>query len=286
MKKILSLVFAAFALMTVGCNKDDDSSDSTNGGGSATSVVGTWNLHHDDDFETLVLDENGKYSLLASVFYKEEGSYSYAGNSLTLTPSKAWERDYVRDDVHGGPVLDGNGNFQFTEWEEVQPQESTKTYPARLIYNGDVLLIKTLEDHGDPYEVWAPYVNGNATHVSNINDIQGKWRWQNTRVILTVEGNEADIIITPWGERYKGTIRYEKGVIYMDNPTFYTTRYDDGEGGWEHMNDEDPENSDWRFPFGEYPYQPTFGQISMGFVVDGNVAYGGIANLLALFEKE
>lgn len=289
MKKLFYLVLVAFTTMFVGCDKENNTNEGDNNG---SSVVGTWNLHHDDDHATLVLNEDNSFSLLKTNLWKEEGSYTYENKTLTLTTSRAWERDYVRDEINGGPVFDENGNFQYTEWQEANPQESVKSGEVKMIYNGDVMLYKEIEDHGEPYEVWAPYVKENATHVSNVNDIQGKWYWlmgeESTvpRVIVTVTGNNGDVIIAPWGERYTGTIRYEKGVIYIDNPTFTTTRYLDENGEWEHINEVDPENSDWRTPFGENPYCPTFVKVSLGFVVDGNNAYGGIANLLAVFVKQ
>ena len=293
MKKIFYFALAAFTTMFVSCV---DENKPSNGDENGNSIVGTWNLQHDDDFETLDLTAGNNYNLYYSAFYKEDGSYTFENNTLTLTPSKAWTRDYIRDDVHGGPILDENGNFQFTEWEETEPWFTTRSNQVTFLYSGDVMLVKTIDEHsGEPEEVWAPYVKDNATHVSNINDIQGKWYWlmdvgeefSVPRVIVNVNGNDGDVIITPWGERYKGTVRYEKGVLYMDNPTFYTTRYEDGEGGWEHMNGADPENSDWRIPDGSGNYgQPAFGMISMGFVADGDVAYGGIANLLAKFVKQ
>lgn len=298
MKKFFFYVLAAFAMMAVGCNKENNQPVDTpegntpEGNTDATSVIGTWNLQHDDDFETLVLSEENTYELLKTNLYKEEGTYIYGSNTLTLTPTKGWERDYMRDEEHGSPIFDENGNFQYTEWNEVQPWSEASTHQVKMLYEGDVMLLKTTDDHsGEVEEVWAPYVKENATHVSNISDIQGKWYWLMgeagvPRVIVNVTGSNGDIIICPWSERYVGTIRYEKGVIYMDNPTFYTTRYEDEDGGWEHINELDPENSDWRIPGNGNYGQPSFGMVSMGFVVDGNVAYGGVANLLARFTRQ
>lgn len=280
MKKFYSIVLVAFAMLAIGCDEEEKP---TPGGDNDYSVVGTWLLHHDDDFETLALKEGGIYDLTQSALYKEEGSYSYANNKLTITPSKAWERDYVRDDVHGGPVLDDQGNFQYTDWVETEPRNSALTYPVKFIYSGDVMLTMFDEASEEQGEVWLPYVKQNATHVSNISDIQGKWRWMNTRVIININGDQGDVIISPWGERYTGTIRYENGVIYFVDHIFRTTRYEDGEGGWEHLNEADPENSDWRIPDGGGTFE---GGPEIGFVVDGNVAFGGVANLNARFEKE
>ena len=281
MKKFFYLAFAAFAMIAIGCgdkdNEPDDGGNNNNNNGNGeevVSIVGTWNLHHDDDFATLVLNDDNTYLSQSATWYKEAGTYTFENNILTLTPTQAWEREF-----NGG---------EYTEWHDVTPPSEASARQVRILYEGDVLLIKDIDDHsGEEEVVWIPYVNENATHVSNLADIQGKWRWQTNRVIININGAEGDIIISPWGERYKGTVRYEKGVIYMDNPTFYTTRFpDDVEQGWvEHMNDEDPEGSEWRLG-GENTAGPSFGMLSIGFVVEGNLAYGGVANLAACFVKE
>ena len=276
MKKFYLIVFAAFAMMATSCNKEEN----------GNSVIGTWYLQHEDDHETLVFKESGLYDLAMTALYKEEGTYTYSDNSLNINPTTAWERDYIRDDVHGGPILDDQGHFQYTDWTECNPWNSARDYPVKFIYSGDVMMLKEADATEEQGEVWLPYVKENATNVSNINDIQGKWRWMHTRVIININGDQGDVIISPWGERYTGTIRYEKGVIRFVNHIFRTTRYNDDEGGWEHINEEDPENSDWRIPDGE-GYGATFeGGPVISFVADGNVAFGGVANLNARFEKE
>lgn len=289
MKKIFSFVLAAFALVMAGCDKDNKPG---NGDEDVISVVGTWLYHADDDFETLTLEADNSYSHYMERFYKEEGTYAYSNNTLVLTPAKAWERDWVRDERYGGPLLDSTGNYQYTEWVEIEPRQSVVSCQVKFLYSGDVMMQKREAEYDDDGELWAPYVKENATRVSDVADIQGKWYWLSgatgtvPRVIVKVNGTNGEVIITPWEERYTGTIRYEKGVIYMDNPTFTTTRYEDDEGGWSHLNGDDPENSPWRTPFGENPYHGTFeGGFSLGFVADGGYAYGGIANLLAVFTK-
>ncbi len=269
MKKLFAFTLAAFAMMAVGCTKDDNPKS---GEGSGFSVVGNWSLYQENDFSTLVLAADSHYEMTTGNYYKEEGTYVYS-TTLTLTPVRAWENDSV--------------------WQEVEPRETEYTWPVKMLYDGDVMMLKMRDEYDESHEVWAPYVKDSATCVSNVNDIQGKWYWMMgeehpvARVIVNVNGTTGDVIITPWGERYTGTIRYEKGIIYMDNPTFTTTRYEDGEGGWEHMNDADPENSPWRTPFGENPNHGAYeGGLSFTFVADGNMAYGGIANLLATFQKQ
>ena len=290
MKKLFYFVLSAFAIMAVGCTKEneDQKPDNNQQGTSDVWVVGTWKLHHNDDFETLTMDANNVYTVLQAM-YKEEGTYTFANNAITFTPTAAWTRDYLRDE-HSNPILDEHQNYQYSDWTETSPHDGVRTLPVKKLYDGEVMLLQ-IQNYDGPE--WALYVNENATHVSNIGDIQGKWYWLMSehgapRVIVKVEGNQGDVIICPYEERYVGTIRYEKGVIYMDNPTYYTTRYEDGEGGWNHMNEEDPENSPWLIPNEDYNFwRGTFeGGLSLGFVADGDKAYGGVANLNATFYKQ
>jgi len=279
MKKYLFIALAAVAMMFVGCEKDpvDNGGDD-----NAVSVVGTW-YHHSEDFaQTLTLNQNGTFSNQTSMTQRVEGTYVYANDTLALTVTLAYEADV--EYVDGQPVV--------SNWHEVPPYETYVATPARLIYSNDVLLIGQ-PDFDDGSLTWVPYVKENATHVSNVNDIQGKWYWMMKnagfpRLIVNVQGDQGDVIITPWGERYVGTIRYEKGIIYMDNPTFYTTRYGQtGGSSSEHMNFEDPENSPWLTPDGSMNFDtPTWISLDLLFVVEGDVAYGNLANLLATFERQ
>ena len=287
MKKNFSLALVALALMFVGC-EDEPEPTPNPGNDDAVSVVGTWVNQKDYDVAVLTLNADSTYEWLTDRRCKTGGTYSYANNTLTIRPTITWARE---------GMVDENGNLHYTEWREIPTAQYTFSCEVRMIYSGDVLMYQhvTLYE-GDTSRIdWSPYVNTNATHVSNINDIQGKWYWMfegtpstppHPLAIINIDGTDGDIIYTHWGERYIGTVRYEKGVIYMDDPTFYTTWYEDGNGFFSHTNLEDPESSPWQLPDPDIPYSIGRDKLAIGFVVDENVGYGGIEDQVATFTRQ
>ncbi len=279
MKKKLFIALAATILIFVGC--DDPETPGIDGN---ASVVGTWTYRLEDGSDTLRLNADGTFYHRPNGWQKSEGTYAYTQDSLVLNITKAWEKNNVLDSATQASTI---------VWQEVEPYIVRVASPARFLYNGEVLMLDDQVANAKAnLQRWAPYVNVNAIGVSNLLDIQGKWWWVtdwngSPRAIVNVDVDTADIIIVPWGERYRGAISYDKGVIRMDYPTYYTTRYDDGEGGWDHMNEDDPESSDWRIPVedGTEYWYPAWTSLRLGFVVDGSLAYGSIASLPAVFQK-
>lgn len=287
MKKNFSLALVALALMFVGC-EDEPEPTPNPGNDDAVSVVGTWVNQKDYDVAVLTLNADSTYEWLTDRRCKTGGTYSYANHTLTIRPTITWARE---------GMVDENGNLQYTEWRAIPTAQYTFSCEVRMIYSGDVLMYQHVHLYeGDTSRIdWSPYVNTNATHVSNINDIQGKWYWMfegtpstppHPLAIINIDGTDGDIIYTHWGERYIGTVRYEKGVIYMDDPTFYTTWYEDGNGFFSHTNLEDPESSPWQLPDPDIPYSIGRDKLAIGFVVDENVGYGGIEDQVATFTRQ
>ncbi len=282
MKRILLYSLAALALLASACGKDDKP-------GSLADVIGTWYLQLETGADIWVLTDDSKFTK-TEYMCKFEGTFTLQDGTLTLTNSKRWERDYVRDNM-SNPVLDKNGNYQYTDWEETDVDKTPEIYKVKMLYEGDAMILEQSRDE-ETYHI--PFIREGASRLSNINDIQGKWHWamfnnpQAIRALVKVEGNKATVIITPWGERYIGTITYEKGLVHMANPTFTTSRWNDEETGiWDHINDADPENSQWRTPtmenggsFGSFEY------LVFPFIVDGKTAYATVANLMATFAKQ
>ncbi len=279
MKKNLFIALAATMIIFVGCDKEE-----TQDSGGNAAVVGTWTYCLEDGNDTLRLNSDGSFYHRPNGWQKSQGTYTYTQDSLVLNITQAWEKNYVQDSVtHASEIV----------WQEVTPYVQRVASPARFLYYGEVMMLDDQVAYAKSnLQRWAPYVKVDAAWLSNLLDIQGKWWWvtgwnDSPRAIVNVDVDTADIIIVSMGERYRGAISYDRGVIKMDYPTYYTTRYDDGEGGWEHMNEEDPESSDWRIPTDdgtEYWYA-TWTSLQLGFVVDGDLAYGSVACVPAVFQK-
>ena len=120
-------------------------------------------------------------------------------------------------------------------------------------------------------------------------DVQGKWYWQSehgfvgARAVLILDGDNFDLIITPWGQRNTGTFTYENGYIHFNTQNFYTSRYDNED----HMNGENPEATVWKV-VGE---EGTWGGGDVpdpidAFIPNGTVAYSTLANLQVEYTKK
>lgn len=284
MKKTLFYIIAAVALVATACDKENKT--------ESGSVAGTWYLQVETGANEWVLTDDSKFTI-TEYMYKEEGNYTLSGNNLTLTATKAWNRDLVRDEM-SNPVQDANGNYQYTDWAETYANTSPVTYSVKKLYQGDAMILGGAADEysGTDDKLDIPLIRKDATKLSDIKDIQGKWYWKmfgkggTARAVVIVDGNKGEIIITPWGERYTGTVTYEKGLIHMSNPTFSTTRYEDPNNPdvWDHINEEHPEDSPWRTPEGDY--YSAYEYIVMPFIVEGDKAYATVANLYSTFEKQ
>ena len=297
MKRILTLSLAALGLLVIGCSKDGGGS---NPAGTTETVIGSWHYVAEDDAMEWEFKADNTY-FKEEMMQKEEGTFSVAGGKITLVCTKEWERDWVREPVHGGPLLDENGNYQYTDWKEnANPDKTPVSYGLEMMYDNDVMLwLAEVNEKGDGELVTSrvPFIRQNATAaaLSNVNSIQGKWYWymfgdtEVVRAAIIINGNKGEIIITPWSERYTGSVRYEKGVLYLDNVSSYTCRYSDNPENpydWkEHVIAGHPEDSPWRAK-GEGGAYGLGGTIRYAFIPDGNKAYSVLANLVAEFNKQ
>ena len=289
MKKALFYLMAVAAMTVTACEKGNPAAGDP---GDAALVAGTWYLRVEDGDNEWAFTEDGKFTI-TEYLYKQEGSYSVTGTSLTMKASKAWEKDYVRDEM-SRPVRDESGEYVLTDWKETGADTKAVTYSVKKLYGGDAMILGGAADEysGSDDLLNIPLINKEASHLSDIGLIQGKWYWRmfgkgsGARAVVIVNGSNAEIIITPWGERYTGAITYEQGRIQMSNPTFYTSRYQDTENPdvWEHINEEHPEDTPWRMPDGDY--YSAYSYIIMPFIVEGNTAYATVANLYSTFQKQ
>lgn len=283
MKKLAYFSMALLVLAFAACTKNGDTntpgnndrpsdqpsdqpSDNPSDTPSETvSIVGTWLGVFESETETNTFNADKTYSALSEMT-QVYGTYTNDDKTITTTVTKHLQRDWQRDPVSGGPIQDKNGNYLYTEWEEKELTDEEKqpsTIAYKLTHKGDALLISTgIDEEGDGRQAsispYVPYLRSDATTLSDINEIQGKWYWMShfgdqamPRTVLIINGDQAEYIITPWGERYTGKVTYEKGILTMANPTYATTRWDDPEGDYEHMNEEHPEDSQWKVPDGD-----------------------------------
>ncbi len=121
-------------------------------------------------------------------------------------------------------------------------------------------------------------------------DVQGKWYWESKagfhgiRAVLKLEGDNFDLIITPWGERHTGTFTYQNGYLHFTTLHSYSSRYDNEE----HMNGENPEATVWR-DYDDPSVNSGSGVVPDpidAFIPNGTAAYSTLANLQVEYTKK
>lgn len=281
MKKSFYLVLAVFA-MAFSCGKE----------GVKANLDGTWEVVYDAGTDTYTFAD-GTYTYQSN-FDKFEGSYEINGVTLTMTPEKFWERDYERTE-HGSPVVGGDGNFVWKAWEEVTREDAEPVIvDVKFLYDNSVLCFihpEAQDAYNDHYSgdenVELLLKKGSSSLPSNLKDIEGYWTWQHSRAIVVIDGDKANLIIEPWGERYEGKAVYSNGLLRITNFTFYTLRYEDpGVPEEERATADEPLDWAWRVPGPDDWAGPSFGEVILPFVADKDIAYSNLANLPATFRKK
>lgn len=281
MKKIFCIfAAAAFALGTltmVSCNKEDeevtpktsDSTNTNNGSASATDLIGTWTMVSEDFTTTYVF--TATTMTRTTDWEKLECAYTYANGVLTLTDAKYYE--IQQDD----------------SWALMEQPDSnvSSTVNVNLLQNNAVLVMRQQipeEEYSPAHEeVYCLYREGKTITV-NAADLQGEWQWymlgdtSNIRALISFDGNNYDLIITAWCERYKGTYTIDNGYLVLSATKFYRCE-------WEGRNESNPRDAQW-VETGLEDTTPEWVSHRMPFFVNGNEAYAILANLPALYVKK
>ena len=260
MKKFFTLAIAALALIATGCNPEGSEEGDANA--TASDLIGHWGITHEDGAEDLVFNTDGT---VTSNFWGD-GRWSVSGGVITI--------------VSG---------------------EETYAFKASLLYDKTVLILRwdqPATDEEGHYigtnngegEVYFFFRDGKAK-ANDIKDIQGKWYWYMqrdesfVRAAITINGDDADVIITVWGERYKGKATYKDGRLKVNKTSWYTSRYEDDDK----VNEcpDHPEDAAWLDITGNTgDYWISDIEIDWPFIANGSEAYCILANLSAVFTKK
>ena len=265
---LMSLFVAAFTLSACGGDDDDDTTTATPP--TVPSETSTEKVNTSDLKGTWKYDFYGlSYVFTDSTFVVSQGQTAYTAN-YTL-------KDGV---ISYNYMLNG------------QTQKGTAN--IYLLYNKNVLVMKAKPADGDGYSISEAatilYRNGNAP-TTNKSEIQGEWHWYMkgdttyVRGAYKFNGDNFELIVTPWGQKYTGTYTYEGGFVTLNITNGYTSRepgtgYGFGEG------DLDPETlvGTWNtLNRDHWAFDP--GMVEP-FLVNGTEAYGSLANLPCVFYKK
>ena len=156
---------------------------------------------------------------------------------------------------------------------------------AGLAGGQSVLIMKEVYEDGQEMFAFAVVQKGKAINTKK-EDIQGQWLWwfeyevdegvieRTIRVSYKFEGDNFDLIITPWGQRYTGTYTYENGIVHLNIQQGYTSREEGTGDGWGE-GDLDPVTleANWK-PL--YPEHWSFETMEGPFFVIGNEAFAAL----------
>ena len=265
MSLMVGLLVCSFGF--VACGDDDDDKGGGNGSGVANAdaitvndVVGTWTVNSTDNsfIATFTKDE---------VTLKEDGEILFSGNYS------------IKDGVLTIPGQNGS---------------KMQSVPG-LLYGKSVLVLKQIYENERGNEEMLGYVlfKQGKTVTATAQDIQGFWCWYSDfggdviiRTAIKIEGNNFELIITPWGERYVGTYTYQNGIIHLNVTAAYTSREEHTGYGtmWGRMDPYTLECDDWRTLDPDYWHVDAVSENP--FIANGDEAYGFIANSPSVLKKK
>lgn len=276
MKKMAIWALAALALLAVSCDKDN-----TTGEGdvnlTASALVGTWTITGDDFSDKWIFTTNTLTKDM--IQYKTEGTYTVENGTIAYNITKAWNKD----------------GESWVERQVEEYEKATMYIQAKLIYDGSVLIFNYVveENPDDPHQntedtsYFLFKVGGTIS--PDTKPLQGTWNWYRhdsdksyIRSRIIFNGNQFELIITPWSEKYEGTYTYRDGWITCNISATFSGRNEQGEGWGEGGIDPATLTGTW-YPFEDVRFK--FG-LSFPFVADGEFAYSILANLPARYEKQ
>jgi|GEM_PF-1340379 hypothetical protein len=313
MKKIAIWALAALAVFAISCKKNntDSGSEEEPVGLSSSALVGEWSIS-DEFFSNTWTFTSDQFTVIAKTV-KAEGSYEVEDDTIVFTLAKTWYKDYDYDDY---------GNRVYGDWEESDafPEGQTFNIKAKLLYDGSVLILdlsvlleegpdgpiarspfisKSPEEPFDPENMltlpfsYFVYKTG-ATPPSDTGLLQGVWDWNwvyptetHICVRITFEGNNYELIVTPYAAKVTGSYTYKDGWVTCNISALYSAfDLNSDEWGDDAINPVtleatwyliDPENEDYPEDF------PT--EVSFPFIADGEFAYSVLTGIPIKYDK-
>jgi hypothetical protein len=208
---------------------------------------------------------------LVGTWTREDVSYIFTTTQLTIIEDNT--------ETFKGAYTFADGKVSYVKGEE------TVTATAKLLCNNGALILL-----GDEDALTILFKDGNVPNVKP-EDLQGKWfynRWDEPDDVsagITLNGNNAEVIITMWSQKHVGTFTYSNGMLHFDMTEFYSGRGEHGEGvGPGAINTQTLECDNWITctyeDFGENLPK------DMLFIADGNEAYGFFVGLPTIWVKQ
>lgn len=259
------------------CDSDEKNPDAIV---SIDQLSGDWSINNllssPDEQYKLSLQKDGRFVRYVTHYtydnsntqyiyeeYKTEGSYKFEGNRLVFlsgeTVFREAECDFEKDHVVYEP-----GDWE--EWEYPE-EEDVPNYPLSYdvsLKRGGTVIV--LNDSDDPNGNTFFYKEG-ANMPSDLSGLNGTWicSFESSdygdetivcKYALKINGNDFELIIAHWGDRYVGKFDYKDGYVTVTKCAAYSYT---GKYNWE-----DPFANQWRLYDDDYNYY-----VGFPFVVDG-----------------
>ena len=254
-----------FGTLTFTACGDDDGDSGKSEVPNSTSVttddlIGTWTINSTDNDYVAVFTKN-QVTITSNGVVEIQANYTIKNNKV---------------------VFSGNNDATF---------ESA----SGLLYGKSVLVLKQVSNRGDGEDEnlgMILYKQG-KTVTATSQDIQGFWCWYEQwgedeiiRSAIKIEGNNFELTITPWGERYIGTYTYANGFIHLNVTQGLTSREEHTGSGslWGRMDPKTLECDDWRTLDRENWHVDAMSDNP--FIANGDEAYGFVANIPSIFSKK
>lgn len=171
------------------------------------------------------------------------GTWSDGGLGFSSDYTLSFNNDNVLVKQEGNVVYQG----QYTLENNVVSFDIDGTHyesMAGLAGGQSVLIMKEVDinpEYGRNENLAFIVVKDGMTISTRKEDIQGQWAWwfgrgteedKTVRIAYKFDGDNFEIIITPWGQRYTGTYTYDKGVVTLNTTAGYTSREPGTGDGW------------------------------------------------------
>ena len=305
--------WAIIALPLLAACDDDDKVTTDDGGGNSVevsmkSLAGEWVLtlpdYSETEERTLAIKTDGSFVMENTFSYDDngqkiinsqfriEGKFKLSDKNLIGQVTQAKQRFSNWQDMH---------YVGMTDWEDWEEYEFADTAQVSLLKNGTILLIKSV--YRDPYSPELPpqttcsfYFKKGAALTSDISALQGTWFWWDetrftgtdekaVRVAVKFDGDNIDLIVVPWSQRFICKYEYKDGVVTSKGEVTFRTLWE--ECGSNPMNFSNPYDSEWLPSYDPVQYQ---GNLVDGFsfpiIADGNTAYSEFLGLSPIYEKQ
>ncbi|MBR6370128.1 MAG: hypothetical protein IKS24_03500, partial [Bacteroidaceae bacterium] len=213
--------------------------------------------------------------------YKLDGTYELKGSNLITNITNSQFR-----------YMESN---KMSDWISGDEGLGQDTASVSLLKDGAVMLVEHSVS-SEPYSIdmqdyFSMYFKKGTALPGNNEELQGTWYWHfsmdgkssEIRMAVKFDGDNIDLVIPAWGQRYTGKYTYKDGFVVVGKTTFYTSR---DVNGVNLINMEKPFESEWRIPGDEdnQGYYPN--GLSLPFIVNGKKAYSIFDGLSPVFTKQ